>query len=262
MAYINWNLDPEAFSLGPITIRWYGLCFLLAFLCGFWIARWMFRREGKPAADVDSLLVHAVVGTIIGARLGHCIFYDPHYYFSDPILIFKIWEGGLASHGGLVGVLIALWIYAKKHSGQPFLWVVDRVAITTALAGFFIRLGNLFNSEIIGVPAEVPWAFVFHRIDTLPRHPAQLYESLAYLLIFLVLILLYRKRGTGAPHGFYLGVFFVSVFTARFLIEFVKVRQAAFGEGLPLSMGQLLSLPVIAAGMWLLLRRKPETQAS
>jgi prolipoprotein diacylglyceryl transferase len=191
---------------------------------------------------------------VIGARLGHCLFYEPAYYLRRPLEILMIWRGGLASHGGAVGIFLALYGYSRRRPDQPYLWLLDRMAIPTALGGSFIRLGNLFNSEILGISTDVPWAFVFARIDDLPRHPAQLYESLAYLLIFGVLFAVYRKRGSHTPRGLLLGLFLVLVFGARFVIECVKVRQAAFGEALPLSMGQLLSIPAILVGVVLLVR--------
>jgi prolipoprotein diacylglyceryl transferase len=252
--YIYWDVGREIVSLGPLTLRWYGILFALGFIVGFFIVRWMFRIERKPEADLDRLLLYLLVGTIVGARLGHCLFYDPAYYLSNPLEIIKVWKGGLASHGGGIGVFLALYLYSRKHKDQPYLWVLDRVAVPTALAGSFIRLGNLFNSEILGVQTDVPWAFIFARVDRVPRHPAQLYESLSYLLIFLLLLWLYNRFREKTPPGLLIGVFLVSVFTARIAIEFVKVRQAAFGEALPLSMGQLLSIPMILAGAWLVWR--------
>lgn len=252
-ANIFWNANPTLFSLGPLTVRWYGLLFALAFLLGYGIVRRMYVREGKPGEDVDSLLIYMMVGTVLGARLGHTLFYDPAYYLSHPLQILKVWEGGLASHGGAIGILVALYFYVRRRSNQPYLWLLDRIAVPTALGGMFIRLGNLFNSEIIGVPAEVPWAFVFARVDMVPRHPAQLYEALAYSLIFLILLRTYGRRGAETPRGLLLGLFLVLVFTARFFIEFVKAEQAAYDVGV-LSVGQCLSIPFIAAGAALLVR--------
>ena len=253
-AYIYWNQDPDLFSIGPLTIRWYGLLFALGFFLGYVIVRWMYRRENKPERDLDPLLIYMLLGTVIGARLGHVLFYDPGYYLSRPLEILKIWQGGLASHGGAIGILIALYLYARKHPGQSFLWLLDRIAVPTALAGALIRLGNLFNSEIVGEPSDLPWAVVFARVDTLPRHPAQMYESLAYAAVFLLLMAVYRRVGKETPRGLLLGLFLGAVFTARFFIEFVKVPQAAFGTDLALSMGQWLSLPFIIAGALLLAR--------
>ena len=251
---IYWNVTPELFSLGPLTVRWYGLFFVLTFLFGFLVIRWMFRREGKPEVDADQLLNHMVLGTVVGARLGHCLLYDPGYYLSHPIEILMVWKGGLASHGAVVGILVALYAYSRGRPDQPYLWVLDRVAVPTMIAGFFVRMGNLFNSEIIGTPTDLPWAFVFERIDSLPRHPTQLYESLAYGALFLVLLVAYRRLDGKIPPGRLVGLLLVSVFTFRFAIEFVKVRQAAYGHDMALTVGQLLSIPLVIAGAWLLVR--------
>lgn len=251
---IHWDVSPEILRLGPVALRWYGVCFALAFLVGYGIVQWIYRREQQPERDLDRLLVYMLVGAVVGARLGHCLFYEPAFYLRHPLEILKVWEGGLASHGGAVGILLALWIYSRARPGQPYLWLLDRIAVPAALGGFFIRLGNLFNSEILGTPTEVPWAFVFVRVDALPRHPAQLYEALAYALIFAGLLMVYRRRGAQTPRGLLFGLFLLLVFGARVLIEFVKVRQAAFGEALPLSMGQLLSIPLILAGLMLVVQ--------
>ncbi len=265
-SYLVWNVRPELFQFGPFTVRWYGLFFAVLFLLGFLIARWEFRFEGKDARSLDSLLVYMVVGTIVGARLGHCLFYDPAYYLHHPFEILEVWQGGLASHGGAIGNLIAIYLYSRKHPDQPYLWLLDRVVIPTALGGFFIRLGNLFNSEILGTPSHLPWAIVFVQVDRVPRHPAQLYEALAYLLVFLGLLLIYRHYLGRTPRGLLLGVFFASVFAFRFLIEFVKERQASYETQLPLSVGQFLSIPFILAGLalvyWSLRRSRQEGQAS
>lgn len=247
-----WDVGPELLNAGPVTIRWYGLLFATAFFLGFLYMRYVFQRENKPVESLDSLLIYMMVSTIVGARLGHCLFYEPGYYLSNPIEILKVWRGGLASHGAAIGILTGMYLYSKKQRKQPYLWLIDRVVIPISLAGCLIRLGNFFNSEIIGIPTEKSWGVVFTRIDNLARHPAQLYESVSYLLIFLFLNATYRRLGEKTPRGLMLGLFLVLVFTARFLIEIVKVRQAAFAEGLPLSMGQLLSIPAVLAGMFLL----------
>ncbi len=253
---IHWDVSPEILRLGPLALRWYGLCFALAFLTGFFIVQWMYQRELKPEKDLDRLLFFMLGGTLLGARLGHCFFYEPAFYLSHPLQILMFWRGGLASHGALVGIVLSLFFYSRTRPEQPYGWLVDRIVVPAALAGFFIRLGNLFNSEIIGTPTEVPWAFVFARIDSVPRHPAQLYESIAYVLIFGVLLTVYRKYGERTPRGLLTGLFLLLVFSARFMIEFVKVRQAAFGEALPLSMGQFLSIPLILVGLVIVLRRR------
>jgi phosphatidylglycerol:prolipoprotein diacylglycerol transferase len=252
VAYIYWSVRPELIQLGPFALRWYSLFFALLFGIGFLIVRYQFRVEKKNEADLDSLLVYLVVGTIVGARLGHCLLYEPDYYLRHPLEILEVWKGGLASHGGAVGVLLALYLYQRHHRDQPYLWLLDRIAVPTALAGSLIRLGNLFNSEILGLPTQVPWAFVFTRVDLIPRHPAQLYESLSYALVFLVLLRLYLRWKAATPRGVLLGLFLVSVFSFRFGLEFLKERQADYETKLPLSVGQWLSIPFIVCGLVLL----------
>ena len=256
IGHIVWSMDPELVRFGPVAIRYYSLGFLLAFGLGFHIVRWMFRTERKPEEDLSTLLNYTVVGTIVGARLGHCLFYDPAFYLSHPLEIVKVWHGGLASHGAVVGIVVAHYLYTRKRPGQPLLWLLDRIAVPTALAGFFIRLGNLCNSEIVGTPSDLPWAIVFTRIDAVPRHPAQLYESLVYGLFFVVLLRVYAGRKARTPSGLLLGLFMVLVFVFRFFIEFVKMRQAAYGHDLALSVGQWLSIPVVLLGVVLLIRSR------
>ncbi|MDH3975088.1 MAG: prolipoprotein diacylglyceryl transferase [Deltaproteobacteria bacterium] len=252
-----WNVNPEILSLGPIAIRWYGLFFALAFLLGFGIVRWIFRCESKAERDLEPLLFYMLFGTLIGARLGHCFFYDPLYYLSNPLEIIKVWKGGLASHGGAIGVFVALYLYSRNRPDQPYLWLLDRMVIPAALGGALIRIGNFFNSEIIGVPADVAWAIVFAKVDLLPRHPVQLYEATAYVFVFLLLIHIYRHQECKVKPGLLLGLYLVTIFTARFFIELLKIRQAAYGIELPFSVGQWLSLPMIIAGVMLLFL-KPE----
>jgi len=248
-----WNADPVAISLGPLAIRWYGLLFAAAFFCGLQIMAAMYDREGRPRSDLDSLLAHVVVGTLVGARLGHCLIYDPSYYLSDPLAILRIWEGGLASHGGAAGILIAVGLYVRKH-GPGFLWVLDRIAVPAALGGAFIRCGNFMNSEIVGIPATVPWAVVFEQVDMLPRHPVQLYEALAYAGIFGILSWGYFRARAGRYEGVLAGGFLVLVFSARFALEFFKTPQAEYETGFVLSVGQWLSIPCVLAGAWLVAR--------
>lgn len=255
--YLYWDASPDIAHIGPLTLRWYGLLFAAGFFIGFYLMRWVYRREGRPEADLDTLLWYLLLGTVIGARLGHCLFYEPEYYLAHPIEIVKIWEGGLASHGGTIGVLLALYLYTRKRPNQPFLWLADRLTVPTALTATFIRIGNFFNSEIYGKITTVPWAVVFARVDPHPRHPTQLYEALVYLTLFILLLILY-KRGVYFrwPMGRPLGVFLLWVFGWRFMIEWVKEPQEAFSLGLPLNMGQLLSLPFLAVGLYLLLRKR------
>jgi len=255
---IHWNVSPEIFSLGPLTIRWYGLLFASSFIAGFFIMDKIFKKEGRTEDDLNDLVWYMILGTVIGARLGHCLFYNPVYYLSHPLEILMIWKGGLASHGAAVGILTAIYFFSKKKKNMPYLWVMDRVVITVALAAFFIRLGNLFNSEIIGKPTDVPWAFIFERAyvsdPMTPRHPAQLYEAVAYLLIFFLLIYLYKKKDGKIESGLFLGIFMSLVFGFRIFVEFFKEVQEPFEKGLPLDMGQILSIPLVIAGLYLIWR--------
>jgi prolipoprotein diacylglyceryl transferase len=251
--YFHWNIDPELFSLGPVKIRWYGLAFASSFIFGFLLMRRIFRLEGRPVKNLEKLLVYVLIGTILGARLGHCFFYNPSYFLSNPIEILKVWKGGLASHGGGLGVLITIFLYSRNNPQEPYLWLLDRIAIVAGLAGFFIRIGNLFNSEIIGAPTTLPWALIFDKVDNIPRHPVQLYESVTYGLIFVVLLTIYKKQRHKVKQGFLTGLFLFLVFTARFFLEFVKARQASYSSNLPLSVGQLLSIPFLLTGIVLII---------
>lgn len=252
---MHWDVSPELFSLGPFTVRWYGIFFALSFLLGLWIMYWIFRRENKPKKDLDRLFCYAILGSVVGARMGYCLFYNPEYYFSHPFEIIKIWEGGLSSHGGGIGIFTALYFYTRRQHGQSFLWLLDRVTIPATLSGCFIRIGNLFNSEIVGIPTTVPWAFIFVRVDLLPRHPVQIYESISYGLLFLLLLNVYRKRNTHMRHGVLLGLFLLVMPVVRFCLEFLKTRQASYDAELPLSIGQCLCIPAIAIGVVLLLHK-------
>jgi prolipoprotein diacylglyceryl transferase len=252
--YITWNVNPEILPVGPLSIRWYGLLFAASFLFGYMILQKVFKREGISLEVLDRLTVYMAIGTIVGARLGHVIFYDPVYYFSNPIRILKIWEGGLASHGAGVGILIAIYLFARK-SKKSFLWVMDRIVIVVALAGFFIRTGNLMNSEIYGHETTLPWGFIFvRRGEMVPKHPTQIYEALAYLAVFILLYWLYRRKADKIKEGYLFSIFLVLVFTARFFIEFIKEVQSAWEAKLPLDMGQLLSIPFVIAGFILFFR--------
>lgn len=253
MEYIVWDVNPDIFYLGPLRIRWYGVFFASSILLAYTILRKIVRNEGKSLAKLDTLFIYVIIGTIVGARLGHCFFYGPFYYLSHPLEILKYWNGGLASHGGAVGILIALLIFARRNPSYPFLWLLDKITLVAGLNGFFIRLGNLFNSEIIGIPTTLPWAFVFQRIDNIPRHPVQLYESFTYGAIFVLLMLIYHRYRHKIGRGFIAGLFFVLVFVMRFLLEFVKMRQAEYGTNLPLSTGQMLSIPFCIAGAVLMI---------
>ncbi len=258
-AHFHWNIDPILVHIGPLAVRWYGLCFAAAFLVGYWIMDWIYRKEGKSSESLDRLLAYMIVAAVVGARLGQVFLYDPHYYFTHLSEIPKIWHGGLASHGGAIGILIALYLYTRQSGAPRYLWLLDRVVIPTALGGFFIRLGNFFNSEIVGTPTSGWWGVVFDRVDAIPRNPVQLFEGVTYLLIFFVLLAVYARHRARLPDGLLLGLFLMLVFTTRFLLEFVKTHQAEFSTGLPLKMGQLLSIPFVIAGVAFLVRASRRT---
>ena len=251
---IVWDVNPVLLEIGSWSVRWYGLLFALGFVFGIIIITRMFKSEGVKKEWVDSLFLYVVIGTVIGARLGHVFFYDWAYYKENIGEIFKIWHGGLASHGGVIGIALALWLWSRKYSKRSVLWIIDRVVVPTALGSCFIRLGNLINSEIIGKPTEVFWAFTFVSEDNLPRHPSQLYEAIAYLLIFGLMFYLYWKTDIKDKPGRLFGILMTAVFGFRFLIEFTKENQVAFEANIPLNMGQWLSIPMVAVGLYFLLR--------
>jgi len=262
---ILWDVDPEIFKIGPIAVRWYGLLFALGFLLGYYIVERMFKKEGIPLEWLEKLFLYTMIATVVGARLGHVFFYGWEFYSQHPIEILKIWHGGLASHGATIGILAALYLYSKKVSKKSILWVLDRVAIPVALAGFFIRTGNLMNSEIIGTQTELSWGFQFVRASIYeplaPRHPAQLYEAICYLFSFGILMYMYWKTNAKEFAGRLIGAFFMLIFTARFFIEFIKENQEAFEEGMTLNMGQWLSIPFILLGAYLLVRSFQQEKA-
>ena len=250
MEHLVWQLDPVLVSFMGLKIHWYGVLFAVAITAGFQVMKRIYIQENLDVESLDNLLIYCVVGIIVGARLAHCIFYDPDYYFAHPLKILAIWEGGLASHGGGLGAILALYYYQRKVK-LPFLFLLDRLAIATAIFGFFVRMANFANSEILGDPTTQPWGIIFARVDMLPRHPAQLYEAFAYLAIFIGLYALYQYTQIKQRHGAIFGLFLVLVFSARIAIESIKVSQAAYSETL-LSAGQLLSLPFLAVGIILL----------
>lgn len=253
MDYLVWNINPVLLDLKFVQVRWYGLFFALAFLSGFYLMTKICEKERKDL-NLDSLLIYIVFGTIIGARLGHCLFYEPLYYLSNPVKILAVWEGGLASHGGGIGVLTALYLFVRKNN-ESFLWLVDRLSIPIALAGVFIRTGNFFNSEITGIKTSVPWAVVFIRNDSIPRHPVQVYEAFSYFIIFLVLLFLYKINGKNIKKGSLFGFFLVMIFCARVFLEFFKSVQSSYDLDFFLSTGQILSIPFIFAGLFLIFRK-------
>lgn len=263
--YINWNVNPEIFDIG-ISVRYYGLLFALAFIFGYKIEEKIFKSERLPMPWLDKLWIYVAIATIIGARLGHCIFYDWAYYSAHPLeMILPVrftpefkFTGyqGLASHGAAIGIIAGLWYYSKKVTKKSIFWILDRAVIPIALAGFFIRMGNLMNSEIVGIPTELPWGFCFVNSGLehpeLPRHPAQLYEAICYLISFFILMYLYWKTPVKKRMGFIFGSFLILIFLARFIIEFVKEVQEPWEVSMILNMGQILSLPFMLVGIFML----------
>jgi prolipoprotein diacylglyceryl transferase len=255
LTFIHWNASPEIFSLGPLHVRWYGLMFAVGFLFGLQHVEKMFKHENVDTKWLESLFIYMIVATVLGARLGHVLFYGWDYYSQHPIEILYVWQGGLASHGGTLGILIALAIWSKKVSKRNLLWVLDRVVVPTALVAALIRFGNLMNSEIYGVETTMPWGFIFERNhETVAKHPTQIYESLSYLVTFGVMLYMYWKTKAKDYEGLIFGVFFTMIFTARFFIEFIKEEQEAFERGMALNMGQILSIPFVIAGVYLAIR--------
>ncbi|BBE20765.1 prolipoprotein diacylglyceryl transferase [Aquipluma nitroreducens] len=255
LAFIHWNVSPEIFSLGPVHVRWYGLLFAVGFLFGYNHGEKMFKHENIDLKWLESLFIYLIVATIIGARLGHVLFYGWGYYSQHPIEILYVWQGGLASHGGVLGIIIAMFIWSKYVSKRSILWVLDRVVVPSVFVAALIRLGNLMNSEIYGIPTTLPWGVIFERNhETVAKHPTQIYESLSYLITFGVMLYMYWKTKAKDYQGLLVGVFFVMVFSARFFIEFIKEEQEAFEKGMSLNMGQLLSIPFILGGIFLIIR--------
>jgi phosphatidylglycerol:prolipoprotein diacylglycerol transferase len=252
MYHLVWNVDPEIFSLGPFHLRWYGLFFALGFFLGYMILAQFYRKECRNLDNLSDLFLYLLLGTIIGARLGHVFLYQPGYYLAHPLEIPMIWQGGLASHGGFAGVMISLYLYVKRHRDMSFIELADRLAIPCLLAASLIRVGNFFNSEILGKPSNLPWAVVFARVDNMPRHPAMLYEAIVYFLVFCALYLSYWRTTIIQYPGRALGTSLATCFLARFMIELVKENQVPFENQMLLNMGQLLSLPFIGAGLYLI----------
>jgi prolipoprotein diacylglyceryl transferase len=293
--FIQWNVNPVALSLGSLQIRWYGICWAVGFLLGYILMGKVYKREKMPEWAMDSLLIYMLVFTVVGARLGHCLFYEPEYYLSKPLEMLKIWEGGLASHGGAIGILIGLWLYVrmfnkstKKEPGQKthitYLWLLDRIVIPVCLVGALIRLGNVFNHEIYGTPTSLPWGFVFLRgneqfcgtVDNyvpctsgtccppsewLPCHPTGLYEAFFCLVAMAILLWMFFKRDMGDKRpGLMFGTFLVIIFGSRIAIEFLKNVQVDFERNMTFDMGQWLSVPFVILGIVMIIlsfRKKP-----
>lgn len=265
LLFINWDVSPEMFTIPGINwpVRWYGLLFACAFLGSQYVMGKIFKAEHRPPKYLDILTVYIVAGTILGARLGHCLFYQPEYYLPHPLEILKIWEGGLASHGGAVGIILAMWLYCRR-TGESLMWLFDRITVVVPFSGMLIRLGNLMNSEIVGLPTNVPWAFKFvrneddvrmlvaHGIDIPARHPSQLYEAIFCLFLFILMFCLWKYKRQAMPPGFMFGLFCVLLFTQRFVGEFFKEAQVSWENKIDLNMGQNLSIPFIVWGAFLM----------
>ena len=256
MLFVHWHVDPVLFHIGSFGLRWYSLLFVSGLISGWFIFRWFFRREGISENLLDSLLYTLLIGTIVGARLGHCIFYQPEYYFGSLqgfLEIFMPWKGGLASHGGTIVLFFAMLWYAHHYGRKnnfDFVWLMDHLCIAVAFAGAFIRLGNLMNSEIYGDVTTLPWGFIFDlRGETEPKHPTQIYEALSYLILGIVLLSMYKFNLKKIYRGTFIGIFFIVCFGMRFLIEFIKEPQVAFEDNMVLNMGQILSIPFILIGI-------------
>lgn len=270
--YIPWNVDPEIFSIGPLHVRWYGLMWALGIWLALVVVQKLFKNEKLSEKWLDSLFMYTVIGTIVGARLGHCFFYEwkplaepvsflgitfsyGNYYLSHPWELLYVWRGGLASHGGAIGILIAMILYNKNVSKKGLVWILDRLVIGAALTAASIRFGNLMNSEIYGSATTLPWGFIFLRDgQTEAMHPTQIYEMLYCLIAFAVAWWMYWKKEAYKQNGLILGVFLLITFGTRFLLEFIKIDQEAFESGMFLNMGQILSIPFIVWGIWLVIR--------
>ena len=264
-ASITWTVDPAIFSIGSREIRWYALAFIIGFAVGYKIVERMWKREGINPAWLDPLLYYTFIGTIVGARLGHCLFYNPGEFLSNPLEILKVWEGGLASHGGVLGIIIAIYYYSRYVSHKSMLWTFDKLVTPTGLVAALIRLGNLMNHEVYGHATDLPWGFRFienlskwrkgaEPIFSVPCHPTQIYEAVCYLLTFALCMWLYFKKDAWKKEGFIFGIFMICIFTARFFIEFLKNDQEAFEADMVLNMGQCLSIPFILAGIFFVRR--------
>ena len=261
---LNWNVDPVIVMItDSFPLKYYGALFAIGLLLGYYIVRSIYKKEHLSLDNLDSLLVYVIVGTTLGARLGHCFFYEPSYFLQHPIEILLpiqkvagvykfVGYQGLASHGGSIGVLIAMILYCRKYNVK-FLWILDKMAIGVPVTGAFIRFGNFMNSEIYGKPTNGNWGVVFQRDDMIPRHPTQLYEAFAYLLIFVIVLYLYKTEKFKKADGFIFGCFLTLMFVARFIIEFFKENQEAFENDMIINMGQVLSIPFILIGVALII---------
>lgn len=268
--YIYWQPSEIAFQVGSLAVRWYGLCWLTGLVLGFFLMKWLYRQHRYSEQQFEPLFLYVFIGVLIGGRLGHCLFYEPDYFLSSPthmvemVLPIHFLEGGgwrftgyagLASHGGVIGMLIGLYLYLRRTKMRP--WVVlDFMGVCSCITATFIRLGNLMNSEIIGNITDVPWAFIFARVDQAPRHPGQLYEALAYFCFFWIILAVYRYKRNKVGTGFFFGLCLTLVFVFRFAIEYTKEVQESFENALPIDMGQILSIPFIIIGIWAMVQSR------
>ena len=270
--FIHWNPDPEIINIIGFSIRYYGILFVSGLILCIFISRWIYKRENIPFENLEKLTIYVLIGVLAGARLGHCLFYEFSYYISHPLemilpITFPSGGGikftgyqGLASHGGILGLLIAIYLYSRKTK-HAMLDTFDLIAVVSGLSFGFIRIGNFMNSEIIGMPTNKSWGVIFERVDNIPRHPAQLYEAISYLLIFTAMMILYKTSRDRLKNGFFFGLGSVLFSTSRFLIEFVKEDQSGFEKGMVLNMGQLLSIPFILVGIGFMIYGLRKTRA-
>ena len=263
VSYIHWNVNPDIYTIPGLDwpIRWYGMMWALGLIISQQVMYHIFNKEGRPIKDVDTLTLYTVIATLVGARLGHFLFYDPSVFITDPLQIIKPPYAGLASHGAAIGILIGLYFFCRKQK-YNYLWMVDRLVIVVCITGGFIRFGNLLNSEIPGKATTVPWAFIFERMDNIPRHPAQLYEAIYCFLLFAFLFYIWKNKRNEVKNGFIFGVFLVVLWSLRFIDEFFKEVQEPFEEGLMLNMGQILSIPLVIVGVIILLRTRKQTKSA
>lgn len=266
LSFITWGVDPELFTIFGREIRWYGLFWVIGLIVAVYTVQRIFEKEKRPQEWFDSLFIYMMLGIILGARLGHCLFYEPAYYLANPLEILKIWEGGLASHGGVAGIIIAVWFYSKKVTKKSMIWTFDRVIVPTGFTSAMIRLGNLMNHEIYGGPTSQPWGFRF--IENInawkagappmfsePSHPTQIYEALIYFLVFAVTMYLFWKTDAKKKQGLLIGIAMIMIFLSRFFIEYLKnvqvASEIAMRESTGLILGQWLSIPFVVWGIWL-----------
>lgn len=265
--YIDWNPSPEIFKIGFFAVRYYSLMFVIAFMLGLHLMKKIFIEDRIPLEKLDSLFIYVVVGTLVGARLGHFIFYDPQFLFEKPLEVLLPFRfspkfqftgfAGLASHGAAIGIIIALYIYSKKILKKPLLYILDRVVVVSSIGGAFVRIGNLMNSEIIGKATNSDYGFIFRKLgEDFPRHPAQLYEAMSYVVIFAILWFVYWKTDKKQKFGYLFGLYFVLMWSARFVVEFFKEAQVDERAGWVLNTGQWLSIPLILVGFYLMFRKE------